>query len=225
MIDYEILKKCALFTGMSDDEIHNVVTSLDGNIRKAEKNTVLINQGDETYNISIILSGSVLAYQEDFTGGFRHVIVELGRDDMISSSSPILHVPHPLTLVAREDTVYFSFSANKLLSRNAVESNNLNHFGINLLIRVSQSMSLLFKKLTVLTQRTTRARLLGYLVQKSYEAGSETFTITLNRQQLADSLGADRAAMTVVLYELMNDGYIIFNNNEFTLTEKAYEEV
>lgn len=225
MIDYEILKKCDLFRGMDDGEIQDIVTNLDGIIRTADKNTLLISEGDETNIASIIISGSALAYQEDYTGGFRNVIAELGPGATISTSSSILSIPHPLTVVTRDDVVYFSFSMKRLFSRNIIQIDHLIHFENNLLVQMSKTMSMLFEKITFLTQRTTRARLMSYLVAKSYENKSKCFTITLNRQQLADYLGVDRAAMTVVLSELMNDGYIVFNKNDFTLTQKTFDEI
>lgn len=67
MIDYEILKKCDLFRGMDESEIQDIVTNLDGIVRSADKNTLIISEGDETNIASIIISGNALAYQEDYT--------------------------------------------------------------------------------------------------------------------------------------------------------------
>lgn len=224
-MDYGMLKKCDLFKGMDEAQIADIVNNLDGIVLTAEKNKTLIKEGDETRNAAVIISGSALAYQEDYTGGFRNVVAELGAGATLATSSSILSVPHPLTVMTREETVYFSFNTKKLFSVNSTRPATYLLFENNLLVQISKTMSILFEKITFLTQRTTRARLMSYLVTKSYEKKSKSFTISLNRQQLADYLGVDRAAMTVVLSELMNDGYIIFNKNDFTLTDQALDEI
>ncbi len=224
-MDYDMLRRCDLFRGMDEAQIADAVNNLDGMVLTAEKNKLIIQEGNDAKNAAFIISGSALAYLEDYTGGFRNVVAELGAGSVMSVSSSILMRPYPLSVITREETVYFSFNAKKLLNLNPQRPLNYIHFVNNLLVEMSKTMAVIFEKITFLTQRSTRARLMSYLVTKSYEKKSKTFTITLNRQQLADYLGVDRAAMTVVLSELMNDGYIIFSKNDFTLTQKALDEI
>ncbi len=74
-------------------------------------------------------------------------------------------------------------------------------------------------KLEHLSQRTTREKLLSYLSEQSRRAGSTSFEIPFNRQQLADYLAVDRSAMSAELGRMRDDGLIKFDRNRFRLLQ------
>jgi CRP-like cAMP-binding protein len=73
------------------------------------------------------------------------------------------------------------------------------------------------EKLTHLTQRTTREKLLSYLSSESKRQVSASFEIPYNRQQLADYLSVDRSAMSSELSRMRDEGIISFEKNRFRL--------
>ncbi len=73
------------------------------------------------------------------------------------------------------------------------------------------------EKLTHVTQRTLREKLLSYLSDESARAGGPRFDIPLNRQQLADYLSADRSALSSELGKMRDEGVITFEKNHFEL--------
>ncbi|HOA84993.1 MAG TPA: helix-turn-helix domain-containing protein, partial [Bacillota bacterium] len=73
------------------------------------------------------------------------------------------------------------------------------------------------EKLTHLTKRTTREKLLSYLSSESRRQGSASFEIPYNRQQLADYLSVDRSAMTSELSRMRDEGLLTFEKNRFRL--------
>ena len=73
------------------------------------------------------------------------------------------------------------------------------------------------QKLGHLSKRTTRAKLNSYLSAESQRAGSASFTIPFNRQQLADFLSVDRSAMSSELSKMREEGLLDFDRNRFTL--------
>ena len=68
-----------------------------------------------------------------------------------------------------------------------------------------------------MSQRTTREKLLSYLSEQSQKAGSPSFDIPFNRQQLADFLSVDRSAMSNELCKMRDEGILLFDRNHFTL--------
>ena len=52
-------------------------------------------------------------------------------------------------------------------------------------------------------------------------AGSTTFYIPLNRQQLADYLSVDRSALSAELSRLQAEGKLRFHRSQFTLLASA----
>ena len=66
-----------------------------------------------------------------------------------------------------------------------------------------------------MNHRTTRDKLLSYLSAEARRQRSCTFTVPFNRQQLADYLGVQRAAMCVELSRMQKDGLIEYHRNRF----------
>ena len=65
--------------------------------------------------------------------------------------------------------------------------------------------------------KTIRGRLLTYLSAQSMKAGSSTFDIPFNRQQLADYLNLDRSALSKELGKMRDEGLLEFYKNTFKL--------
>ena len=80
---------------------------------------------------------------------------------------------------------------------------------------------MLSSKIRHCTQRTTRDKVLSYLSEQAMAAGSTTFYIPLNRQQLADYLSVDRSALSAELSRLQAEGKLRFHRSQFTLLASA----
>lgn len=86
------------------------------------------------------------------------------------------------------------------------------------LVSVLANKILLFNdKVTHISKRTTREKLLSYLSAESLRQGSLSFDIPFDRQQLADFLCVERAAMSVELSKLQKEGLLITKRNHFEL--------
>ena len=62
------------------------------------------------------------------------------------------------------------------------------------------------EKAGFLSQRTTREKLLAYLSAQARRAGSASFRIPFDRQQLADFLSVNRSAMSAELSRMQREG-------------------
>ena len=87
------------------------------------------------------------------------------------------------------------------------------------LVSVLANKILLFNDMvTHISKRTTREKLLSYLSAESLRQGSLSFDIPFDRQQLADYLCIDRAAMSTEISRLQKEGLLKTNRNHFELT-------
>ena len=73
------------------------------------------------------------------------------------------------------------------------------------------------EKLTHMSQRTTRARLLSYLSAEARRQGARCFDIPFSRQQLADYLVVERSGLSRELCRLRDEGLLSFRRNHFEL--------
>ena len=75
------------------------------------------------------------------------------------------------------------------------------------------------EKAGFLSQRTTREKLLAYLSAQARRAGSASFRIPFDRQQLADYLSVNRSAMSAELSNMQRDGLLRTDRSCFTLCQ------
>ena len=94
----------------------------------------------------------------------------------------------------------------------------------NLVSVLANKILILNDKITHVGKRTTRDKLLSYLSAESIRHSSLSFDIPFDRQQLADYLCIDRAAMSTEISKLQKEGYIKTNRNHFELTVSDDED-
>jgi CRP-like cAMP-binding protein len=73
------------------------------------------------------------------------------------------------------------------------------------------------RRIEVTSKRSTREKLLAYLSQISKEAGSDSFDIPFDRQELADYLEVDRSGLSAEIGKLRREGVIENKKNHFVL--------
>ena len=76
------------------------------------------------------------------------------------------------------------------------------------------------EKITHISKRSTREKILSYLSREAQRQGSLSFDIPFNRQELADYLCVERAAMTVEISKLQREGILKTNRKHFELAIK-----
>ena len=75
------------------------------------------------------------------------------------------------------------------------------------------------EKISHLSRRSTKEKLLSYLSDCAKKAQSMHFTIPFDRQELADYLCVERSAMSAELGKLKKTGILDCRKNEFWLKE------
>ena len=94
------------------------------------------------------------------------------------------------------------------------------------LIHILSKKNLQFsQKITILSQRTTRDKLIAYLLTQQRLAGSARFVIPFNRQELADYLCVDRSAMSAEISKMKKAGMIACRKNEFEILSLHHEDM
>ena len=94
----------------------------------------------------------------------------------------------------------------------------------NLLALSAQKNLTLSRKIFHTAPKTIRGRLLSYLSDQAVRAGSRSFSIPFDRQQLADYLGVERSALSHELGKMRREGLLRFRKNVFHLERGCREE-
>jgi CRP-like cAMP-binding protein len=75
----------------------------------------------------------------------------------------------------------------------------------------------LHQKLGILSKRTLKEKILAYLNIYASHSKNKNFDIPLSRNELADYLNADRAALSRELSKMKEEGIIDYNLNTFRI--------
>ena len=78
---------------------------------------------------------------------------------------------------------------------------------------------LLNQKIELTSKRTTKEKLMAYLLMQAKQNKSRIFAIPYDRQELADYLGVERSAMSAELSKLRREGRIDYHKNQFKILE------
>ena len=172
--------------------------------------------GDALEEVALILSGNLHLAHADAAGNSNLMDV-LGPGDTLGVLNAVGGYRLHSTITAATAAEMLFFRVDKLLRANRLTDPGQIRFVQNLTLAVAQKAQRLTKKLEDSIRRTTRERLQDYLSAQYHKAGSRTFVIPLNRQDLADFLFVDRSAMSNELCKMRDEGLLKFEKSRFEL--------
>ena len=165
--------------------------------------------------MGLVLSGCVLIIQEDLWG-HRNILSKCHAGDFFgepyaASPGSVLNI----SVVADEDCEIVFLNIQKLLVTCPTACGHHQKLIRNLVSVLANKILILNDKITHVGKRTTREKLLSYLSAESIRHSSLSFDIPFDRQQLADYLCIDRAAMSTEISKLQKEGFIKTHRNHF----------
>lgn len=212
----DVLKNNPLFRGLNEDEIAAVLEKSGARTKSVAADEYILHAGDKTTEMGFLLSGSALVIQEDLWG-HRNIMSRVPAGDIFAEVFAAAAAVPNVSVVAHEDSRILFLDVNRLLSlqeEGGVPSGTVVR---NLIAALAKKTMAFNEKITHISKRTTREKLLSYLSAQAVRQGSLSFSIPFNRQQLADYLCVERAAMSVELSKLQKEGVICYEKNHFEL--------
>ena len=214
---YQKLQGCPLFEGIAADDMTGMLGCLGARPMSAEKGQALFREGDPAIYVGIVLSGSVQVIREDFYGN-RSIMAHLGPKQLFGESYAFSRVPTlPVSIIADEDTDVLLLDSRRI----SVCCSNACAFHsqviYNLLHLAAVNNLILHQKIQITAKRTTRDKLMAYLLNQAKLQGSNSFTIPYDRQELADYLEVDRSGLSAEISKLRREGILESEKNRFRL--------
>lgn len=80
------------------------------------------------------------------------------------------------------------------------------------------------QKIEVTSKRSTKEKLITYLLLQAKKYNSNSFEIPYNRQELADYLEVDRSGLSVEIRKLCHIGLIEVNKKNFKILKNINEK-
>ena len=216
-INFETLKKAPLFNGIESDEFLPCLRATVGNY---EKGQTVFAEGSEIKYVGVVLSGRVDIVSEDFNGN-RTISATAETGDLFAEAFAFSGKKYfPVSVIAAEMSEILFLDRNCLHSPCARSCENHRKLISNLLEIIVGKNLILNKKIEFLSKRTTREKLMAYLLSEAKKAGKSSFTLPYDRQALADFLCVDRSAMSSEIGKLRKEGVIKAEKNRFTILKE-----
>ncbi len=213
----KLLSETKLFEGISESEIEAVLQCLSAVTETYQKGEYIFRRGEEVSRIAIVLEGEICIQKENYWGNLS-ILNKLSEGDVFGEVYACLGDERMLNnVVAAKKSEVLFLDVHRIFAANAASEVLRSRLVENLLSVMALKNQVLARKLEHMSQRTTREKLLSYLSEQSMKAGSASFSIPFNRQQLADFLAVDRSAMSRELCKMQDEGILLFKKNHFTL--------
>ena len=217
---FDLLMANPLFAGISREELASMLSCLNARATQVKKGDPVFLEGDAAGFIGIVLSGAVRIVRDDYYGQ-RSFLTQAEPGDIFAEAYACAPMETmPISGYAAADSQVMLLSARKMLTVCTNACGFHNRLVKNLLAVVAEKNLLLSRKIQFMSQRTTREKLLAYLLDQAKQHGCDEFTIALDRQALADYLGVERSAMSAELSKLRRDGVLEATGARFRLLNK-----
>lgn len=214
---FEILDACPLFQQVGQANYGKMLRCFDARVQTVRKNAAVFHEGQPASVVGVVLSGAVQVVQDDYLGN-RSILSMAGPGQLFCEGFACAQVDAlPVSIIAASDSQVMLIDCQHIMTmcHNACAFHN--QMIRNLLVSVAQNNLLLSQKIEILSKRTTREKVMAYLLSEAKLQGSDDFTIPYDRQELADFLGVERSAMSTVIGKLKSDGFIEVDRRHFRL--------
>ena len=214
---YSVIEKCPLFNGISLSEIKGMQGCLNGHILDMKKGQPILREGDPTTQLGVILSGSVQIIREDYYGD-RSVLNHIGPSQIFGEAYAFSDAQAlPVSVLPVQDGKVLMMDSRRIASCCSNACHFHNQLIFNLLRLVANKSLMLHQKIEFTSKRTTKEKLLSYLMYQAKLQNSSSFTIPFDRQALADYLEVDRSGLSVQISKLRQAGILESDKNYFKL--------
>ena len=212
-----ILQKSPLFFGVEKDDILPVLECLDGTLRICPKGSIVFAEGDRPTHLGVVLEGEVRITRTDYYGN-RSIVAAVKASQVFGETFACAEVKSlPVDIMAAADSILLMIDVRRIISTCCNACTFHNRIIYNLMKQTAAKNLMFHRKLEITSKRTTRDKLMTYLLMTAKEQGSSSFTIPYDRQELADYLEVDRSGLSAEIGKLRREGILTAEKNRFTL--------
>lgn len=216
---YSILENNPLFADIDDYSIDQLLQCLKPTVKQYEKNTFVALAGDPFTSIGVVLEGQVSVIKESAAGN-KIVISQLEPGEMYGEMIAFSNQKfYPVTVEALKDTTVMALDKEAIIGQCAKMCSWHKTLIQNMLKIVSNRALMLNKKVEYLSIKSMRGKLCAYFLDEHKRVKKDSFTLNMNRNQLADFLNVSRPSMSREMAKLKEEGVIDYKKNHIRIVD------
>lgn len=212
-MDFQFLP---VFQGLTEQELHDLEEIGAISRQNFHKHVTVFHVGDIVHEIGIVLEGSVLIENNDLWGN-KSILSRVEKGQVFAESYAFHDVPLMVDAIADEDSLILFLDVQRLMEEQNAQATWYCKMLKNLLLISTKKNRNLSNRIFCTTAKTVRGRLAAFFSEQAAKAGSNTFDIPFNRQQMADYLNLDRSALSKELGKMREEGLLTFHKNHFSI--------
>ena len=204
-----------LFENINDKNIEKLKRILKANTIKYPKNVNVLSNVKRDDFIALVDTGTVQLERSDYDGNTT-IIDTISQGEIFGSLTSAIK-NEEVSCITKEETQITFIEYNQITNDEIIKTDSYILFIKNLIKLLSEQVSIKNSRIELLTQKTTRDKLLEYFNIMSTKSGSRTIHLPFNFSDLANYLAIDRSAMTREINYLKEEGFIKTNGRKITL--------
>lgn len=214
---FEVLRKCPLFNEIEDENLIALLGCLDARVRFYEKKETIIAEGMPAKYLGIVLSGSVQIVRIDYFGN-RSIVSGAEPSQLFAEAFACAEVGAiPVDIIANEPCEIMLIDCHRLMHSCSNACGFHQQMIFNLMKDMATKNLMFHQKIEITSKRSTREKLMAYLMFQAKKVGSNRFEIPFDRQELADYLEVDRSGLSAEIGKLCKEGVLISRKKQFEL--------
>ena len=220
MEHYEELKNTKIFASATEFECQAMMFCFKTRFKIFNKNEHIVEQGQSMEEVMMILKGGAIVQNIDNLGDIS-VLMRMKRGEIYGLESAFAgEDSYKDTVIATEKTLVMFMNKHRLINPCANKCRRHDIVLKHVMQMVAEKNVELLDKLTHLSKKTIRDKLLSYFNYLAKKEKSSYFEIPFNKTELANYLSVDRSAMSTELSRMKEDGLIDYDKKQFHLLKK-----
>lgn len=204
-----------LFSNITPRNKEKLLKILEGYTLNIKRNNVVSTSVKWDNVIGIVLEGYMQIIRTDESGS-RTIMEELEENSVFGTTLSSLK-NNEYEIIAKEDSKIVSIEYNNIINGTETNTPYYNQFIKNLLEIMNEKITDRNDRISILTKRSIRDKLLEYFRITSKKNGSKIIYVVFSFSELADYLAVDRCAMSRELKYLTDEGFIKKDGKKITL--------
>lgn len=204
------ISKSPLFNNIPEDFLPEIISCLTARAVPYKKNEVVAMDGETFTGVGLILCGEVAVVKENYAGS-RTILSILYKGDIFGEIAAFNgENKWPSTVLAQSDCTILYIHPEKILGY-CQRSCSAHRMLLNNMLRViSFKAYMLNRKVEYLSVKSMQGKLAKYFLEHYRNTRSLTFSIPMNREELAEFLNVSRPSMSRELCKMRDEGVIDF---------------
>jgi CRP/FNR family cyclic AMP-dependent transcriptional regulator len=209
-----MLEKAALFSGLSPDQLQALETR--ANTKSYRRNTIIIEKGDDSSAMYVLVSGKVRVYVSDDDGKEVVLCVIDEPGSHFGELALLGDTTRTASVMTLEDSRFLVIPKQEFLGCLADNP----HIAFHIIRYLVDQVTALTDRVSALALNDVYGRVAATLADQAREENGRLLTPRLTQQEIAQMVGASREMVSRIFKELRTGGYIDVEDKRIVIQKR-----